>query len=243
MNALSITEFVFNAMPVRVVQVDGGPWFVAADVCAVLGIGNTAMALERLDDDEKGISSIDTLGGAQQMAVINESGLYSLVLGSRKPEAKPFKKWVTAEVLPSIRKTGVYALGQSAIPQTYAQALRAHADAVEAKELAEEQARIAIATKAQIGSRREASSMATASAAVRKAQSLERELDRAKDYATVKRMQMLYHGQRFNWRLLRDASAEMGITPIDVFDANYGTVKAYHADVWMAAYALDIAAE
>lgn len=131
----------------------------------------------------------------------------------------------------------------TAIPQTYAQALRAHADAVEAKELAEEQARIAIATKAQIGSRREASSMATASAAVRKAQSLERELDRAKDYATVKRMQMLYHGQRFNWRLLRDASAEMGITPIDVFDANYGTVKAYHADVWMAAYALDIAAE
>ena len=240
MSDLILTEFVFNAMPVRVVQADGEPWFVAADVCAVLGLGNVSMALERLDDDEKGVSSIDTLGGAQQMAVINESGLYSLVLGSRKPEAKPFKKWVTAEVLPSIRKTGAYSVTQEAIPQTYAQALRAHADAVEAKEQAEERARIAIATKAQIGSSREATCMATASAAVRKANSLQRQLDRARDYATVKRMQMLYHGQRFNWRLLRDASAEMGIAPVDVFDANYGTVKAYHADVWMAAYAVEI---
>ena len=135
MSDLILTEFVFNAMPVRVVQVSGEPWFVAADVLAVLDLDRKA--LERLDDDEKGVSSIHTLGGEQQMSIINESGLYSLVLGSRKPEAKPFKKWVTAEVLPSIRKTGVYALGQSAIPQTYAQALRAHADAVEAKELAQ----------------------------------------------------------------------------------------------------------
>ena len=123
MSDLILTEFVFNAMPVRVVQADGEPWFVATDVCAVLGLGNVSMALERLDDDEKGVSSIDTLGGAQKMAVINESGLYSLVLGSRKPEAKPFKKWVTAEVLPSIRKTGAYSVTQEAIPQTYAQAL------------------------------------------------------------------------------------------------------------------------
>ena len=221
MSDLILTEFVFNAMPVRVVQVNREPWFVAADVLAVLDLDRKA--LERLDDDEKGVSSIHTLGGEQQMSIINESGLYSLVLGSRKPEAKPFKKWVTAEVLPSIRKTGVYALGQSAIPQTYAQALRAHADAVEAKEQAEERARIAIATKAQIGSSREATCMATASAAVRKANSLQRQLDRAKDYATVKRMQMLFHGQRFNWRLLRDASAEMGIAPVDVFDAFQST--------------------
>ena len=66
------------------------------------------MALERLDDDEKGVSSIDTLGGNQQLSTINESGLYSLILTSRKPEAKKFKKWVTAEVLPAIRKTGRY---------------------------------------------------------------------------------------------------------------------------------------
>ncbi|MFW9594008.1 MAG: Bro-N domain-containing protein, partial [Macromonas sp.] len=87
---------------------DGEPWFVAADVCAALEIGNVSMAANRLDADEKDISTVDTLGGAQELVVINESGLYSLILTSRKPEAKKFKKWVTSEVLPSIRKTGSY---------------------------------------------------------------------------------------------------------------------------------------
>jgi hypothetical protein len=75
-----------------------------------LEISNVSQALSRLDDDEKGIISNDTLGGAQEMSIINESGLYSLVLTSRKPEAKAFKKWITAEVLPSIRKTGSYSV-------------------------------------------------------------------------------------------------------------------------------------
>lgn len=103
-----LSVFAFDSQAVRVVMVDGEPWFVAADVCAALTIGNTAMALERLDDDEKGVSSIDTLGGMQQMAIVNEPGLYTLILGSRKPEAKRFKRWLTHEVLPSIRKTGAY---------------------------------------------------------------------------------------------------------------------------------------
>lgn len=127
-----------------------------------------------------------------------------------------------------------------AMPLTYAQALRAHADAVEAKEFAEAQARIANAIKAEIGARREATAMNTASQAVKKANQLERELDKSKEYASVKRMEMLYHGTRFNWRLLKDASTEMGVPAIDVFDQNYGTVKAYHASVWMAAYAVSI---
>lgn len=92
----------------RVVEIDGDPWFVAADVCAALGISRTDDGVGRLDDDEKGTGSIRTPGGSQQMTIINESGLYSLILGSRKPEAKRFKKWVTAEVLPSLRKTGRY---------------------------------------------------------------------------------------------------------------------------------------
>ena len=99
------------------------------------------------------------------------------------------------------------------------------------------------ATKAEIGSRREATAMNTASQAVKKATALERELDKAKDYASVKRMEMLYHGTRFNWRLLKSAAAEMGVPAIDVFDANYGTVKAYHASVWMEAYAVSIDAK
>jgi len=103
-----ITTFNYSATSLRVVTKDNEPWFVAADVCALLTLGNTHMAIERLDDDEKGVSSIDTLGGSQEMTVVNESGLYSLILGSRKPEAKKFKKWVTSEVLPAIRKNGFY---------------------------------------------------------------------------------------------------------------------------------------
>ncbi len=87
---------------------------------------------------------------------------------------------------------------------------------------------------------REAAAMNTASQAVKKATALERELDKAKYYASVKRMEMLYHGTKFNWRLLKSAAIELGILPIEVFDANYGTVKAYHADVWMEAYAVEI---
>lgn len=99
-----------SSYDVRTVQIDNETWFVAADVCAALGIQNTTNALERLDDHEKGVDSIYTLGGNQDIAVINESGLYSLILGSRKPEAKKFKKWVTSEVLPAIRKTGSYSV-------------------------------------------------------------------------------------------------------------------------------------
>ena len=93
---------------IRTITIDSEPWFVAADVCRALEIGNPSMAVERLDDDEKGISTIDTLGGKQRMTIINEPGLYSLVLSSRKPEAKAFKRWVTHDILPTIRKTGGY---------------------------------------------------------------------------------------------------------------------------------------
>ena len=91
---------------IRTLTIDGEPWFVAADVCKALELGNPSMTVERLDADEKGISSIDTLGGKQRMAIINEPGLYSVILCSRKPEAKAFKRWITHEVIPAIRKYG-----------------------------------------------------------------------------------------------------------------------------------------
>lgn len=94
---------------IRTVVQDGEPWFVAKDVCEALELDNVSRAVERLDDDEKGITSIHTLGGEQDMLTVNEPGLYTLILGSRKPEAKAFKRWVTHEVLPAIRKTGRYA--------------------------------------------------------------------------------------------------------------------------------------
>lgn len=104
----AITPFNFNNNDVRVIIQEGNPWFVAADVCAVLGVKNHRDSLMHLDDDEKGVVLNDTLGGKQQVSVVNESGLYALVLRSRKPEAKKFTKWVTSEVLPAIRKTGKY---------------------------------------------------------------------------------------------------------------------------------------
>lgn len=107
---MSLSVFKFDDFQVRTISgQDGEPWFVAADVAQALTISRTDDAVSRLDDDEKGTDTIRTLGGDQQMTVINESGLYSLILTSRKPEAKRFKKWVTSEVLPAIRKTGSYA--------------------------------------------------------------------------------------------------------------------------------------
>jgi len=106
MSALQV--FDYEGAAVRVVGTPDEPLFVAADVCRALEIGDTESALRRLDDDEKGTDSIRTPGGEQTMSVVTESGLYSLVLGSRKPEAKAFKRWITHEVLPTIRRTGRY---------------------------------------------------------------------------------------------------------------------------------------
>lgn len=106
-----IVPFEFEGHPVRMVEIDGEPKFVAADVCTVLEIGNVSDALRRLDADERGVVSIDGPNGRQvEVNVVTESGLYALVLGSRKRQAKPFKRWVTHDVLPSIRRTGSYAV-------------------------------------------------------------------------------------------------------------------------------------
>jgi anti-repressor protein len=109
MNDLSIFKHnVFGE--VRTVTRDGNPWFVAADVCRALEIANSRDALTRLDDDEKGVALTDTPGGRQQMSIVSEPGLYTLVLGSRKPEARAFKRWVAHDVIPAIRKHGMYAV-------------------------------------------------------------------------------------------------------------------------------------
>ncbi|PHV11506.1 BRO-N domain-containing protein [Chitinimonas sp. BJB300] len=110
-----LVAFNFDTQGLRVVVGnDGAPWFIAADVLAALTLDRKA--LERLDGDEKGVNSIHTLGGEQEMTTVSESGLYALVLGSRKPEAKRFKRWVTSEVLPSIRKTGAYHTTPAKLP-------------------------------------------------------------------------------------------------------------------------------
>lgn len=128
MNELTI--FNFENQQVRTIIKDSEPWFVAKDVCDILGIGNANMAASRLDEDEVSQTEvIDNLGRFQMTNIINEMGLYNLILRSDKLEAKAFKRWVTHEVLPSIRKTGVYVA-----PQVDSKMLYQIAQALEEKE-------------------------------------------------------------------------------------------------------------
>ena len=114
----SLLPFHYEGAQIRVLtDSHGAPWFIAADLCSCLGIRNPSDALSRLDDDEKGLGSTETLKGQQSLATVNESGLYALVLSSRKPEAKRFKRWITHEVLPAIRLTGSYAVPNLASSQ------------------------------------------------------------------------------------------------------------------------------
>lgn len=108
MNNSALSVFDFKSKEVRVLNIDSKPWFIAKDICSILEIKNVSEALSRLDRDEKDLILTESLGGKQETNIISESGMYTLVLTSRKPEAKPFRKWVTSEVLPSIRETGKY---------------------------------------------------------------------------------------------------------------------------------------
>jgi len=104
---MDLINFTYSGHEVRTITKDGDPWFVAKDVCDVLEISNARDTVSKvLDDDEKGVDTIYTHGGNQSVLTVNEPGLFSIILRSRKPEAKAFKRWITAEVLPTIRKTG-----------------------------------------------------------------------------------------------------------------------------------------
>lgn len=111
--------FSYNEKQIRTVTIDGEPWFVLKDVCEVLGISKYRDVAERLDEDERGSVRVDTLGGTQRMAAVNESGLYHVIIRSDKPVAKPFRKWITADVLPTMRKTGGYVANDDMFIDTY----------------------------------------------------------------------------------------------------------------------------
>ncbi|MFJ3563247.1 BRO family protein [Streptomyces diastaticus] len=109
-----VFTFPETAQHVRSVMIDAEPWWVARDVANVLELGNMHSSLALLDEDEKGVHSVETPGGAQQTAIVSEPGLYSLILRSRKPQAKAFKRWITHEVIPSLRRTGSYSVEPAA---------------------------------------------------------------------------------------------------------------------------------
>lgn len=139
----------------RTVVVEGVACFVAADVCRALGHTNTSMAVGRhVDDEDRGLTECDTLSGRQDMLVVTESGLYALAFGSKLPAAKAFKRWVTREVLPQIRRTGSYA-PQIALP-TRTEALRIALEASERADAAEARAIEAEAAVAELAPAAEA---------------------------------------------------------------------------------------
>lgn len=142
-----LEPYVFEGKELRVILINEEPWFSAADVCSALGHTNPTKAVERLDDDEYmlvGATLISSEGSGPRRNVVSEAGLYSLILTSRLESAKRFKRWITHEVLPAIRRTG----GYSSMPQSLPDALRAYAAEVEARELAERRA-LAAAPKAE----------------------------------------------------------------------------------------------
>lgn len=235
-----VHSFQFDQINLRVqTDSDGSPWFIAADVLFALELDRKA--LERLDDDERGVSSIHTPGGLQKVVIINEPGLYSLVLGSKKSGAKRFKRWVTHDVLPSIRKTGSYAAPQREL--TRMELLQLAMESEQARLTAEAERDQAIATKALIGRKREATAMATAAAATKKARSLEEKLGFCSRHATVAAVEKETGAKlpKNAYVALRAWCKANGVTPAEVADERYGTVKAWPAGAWLFAFDIDLA--
>lgn len=229
---------------VRVIERDGEPWFVAKDVCECLDLDTST--LRRLDDDEretlnKSDFALNAESGNGLFAVVSEPGLYSLILGSRKPEAREFKRWITHEVIPSIRKTGGYGIRsvEDMInnPDTAIQLLTQ----VKILRLQNEQLAIerdtAIKTKAWIGSRREATAMNTASQKSKECERLREQLGDAEHWKQVKAIRWLSQYFALSKGLygavahkLKDICSENGWERRDIPDTEYGTVKAYPID-------------
>lgn len=204
--ANDLVKFEFEGRGVRTVVIEDEPWFVAKDVCDILGLVNSREAVANLEEDELRSVTLTSGGQRREMTALSESGLYALIFKSRKENAKRFRKWVTAEVLPQIRKTGSYSVTQKA-PQTYIEALEALIEAEKAKQLLLED-------KTE----------------------LEVRLDEAKEWYSVKRMEKLNFPRKFDWRELKRESHRLRKPIKKVFDQNYGEVNAYHISVWESLY-------
>lgn len=231
---------------VRIVERNDEPWFVAKDVLKALGYAedyNPSRALQAVPEEWKGVQPIHTPGGMQEMLIISEQGLYFFLGRSDKPVALPFQKWLAGDVIPSIRKHGLYATEEVVDrilddPDFGITLLQRYKFEREQRQLAESQRDEAIRTKAWISDKKTASAMATASVAVRKAAALENELGRGRDYKAVKGIPWFLEvfsntpaAYSVAGRKLSELSRRMGYEIREVEDTRYGIVKAYHADV------------
>lgn len=237
---------------VRVVMQGEDPWFMAKDVCGCLGL-DTSNLSKMLDEDELSTCPVQYTDQVRNLSVVSEPGLYSLILRSRKPEAKAFKRWVTHEVIPSIRKHGLYATEEVVDrilddPDFGITLLQRYKFEREQRQLAEAQRDEAIRTKAEIGSRREATAMATASAAVRKVNALEDELGRGKRYKSVKAIPWLLTEfveskgmYSVVGKALKRMSTDLGYSIEKIATPEYPEgINAYHVDV-IAAFRSELA--
>lgn len=165
---------------VRCFVIEGEPWFLAKDVCECLGLSNTTVATSKLDEDE--VTKLNLGGQSGEVNLVNESGIYNLVLGSRKPEAKAFKRWITHDVIPSIRKRGVYAtpeaVSEMSAEELMAKAIIAANETIERIKLERDEA---IRTKSQISAGREASIMGRLGNEVKRNKVLTKENQELKD--------------------------------------------------------------
>ncbi|WP_206668442.1 BRO-N domain-containing protein [Aeromonas veronii] len=233
----------FESHQIRIITDEhGDPWFVAKDVCEALGYTNSRKALSDHVDEED-VTKRDTLtkGGIQAISYINESGLYSLILSSKLDSAKRMKRWVTSEVLPSIRKTGSYGVAstEQQLPGNYIQALEHLLQSERDKEQIKIQRDEAIRTKACISSSREASVMAKLGHTKREVESLKEKLGVGTKHKSVKGagLEQFYidesGSRRQTANRLKKLALAMGVAGdiIDIEDPNYGTVKAYPVSV------------
>ncbi|EKZ3172828.1 hypothetical protein KGY91_19870 [Enterobacter hormaechei] len=226
-NAVALNEFDFNGNAVRTMTDDDSEvWFVAKDVADILGYAKTNNMTERLDEDEK--RTLYIAASQNNQTLINESGLYNAVMGSQKDEAKQFKKWVTSEVLPSIRKTGGYKM----VPQTYADALRQLADQAEAAE------------RAQMMLEKKDGQFKSVRGAFGNHVMQHNKYVHSKGegfrHATIAHVKSVIPG-KYSWQTLANYCGYHGLS-VEILTPHYQSVplNSYPAEAWMAIYNIDI---
>ena len=217
---------------IRTVTIDGEPYFVGIDVAEILGYQNGSRDINRHVDSEDKMKTMVFDGNQDKETIlINESGLYSLILSSKMPKAKRFKRWVTSEVLPEIRKNGSY----TKAPKSFKEALYL---AYKQQEKIEELEK----TKAWIGNKREATAMNTASQKVKEVKKLQVALDLEMSYATVKKVEKAT-GRKYSWQNLKKYCESAGLCWNKAFDSNYGSVNSYPAEAWKNVYGVELKCE
>ena len=214
---------------IRTVTINGEPHFVGKDIAEILEYQNGSRDINRHVDPEDRIKTMVFDGNQDKETIlINESGLYSLILSSKMPKAKKFKRWVTSEVLPEIRKTGSY----TKAPKSFKEALfLAYKQQEQIEELEK--------TKAWIGNKREATAMNTASQKSKEVKKLQVALDLEMSFATVKKVEKMT-GRKYNWRNLKKYCQDAGLGWNKAFDSNYGSVNSYPIEAWKNVYGIEL---